>query len=185
MAPHAGTGDGQGRWLRAGAAAFLATVLLGAASPVHAGSATGSFTASALVNKNCLVTATPLNFGTYAPTGGALKVNSTINVNCTKGTLFTVALNAGTTSGTSFSQRLLKNGTSGDSDTLQYNLYTSGTYASVWGDGTAGSQTVSGTGVGVLTSVAETVYGQLVDSVANQNVSPGTYTDTITVTVTF
>jgi spore coat protein U-like protein len=31
----------------------------------------------------------------------------------------------------------------------------------------------------------QTVYGQLVDNAANQNVSPGTYSDTITVTVTF
>jgi spore coat protein U-like protein len=164
---------------------FVGALSLAVALPAVAGSGTGSIAVAAIVNKNCIVAATPLNFGTYVPKGGALKVNSTVNVNCTKGTPFTVALNVGTTPGTTFAQRLLQNGTTGDSDTLQYNLYTSTSYASIWGDGTSGTSTVAGTGVGALTSVAETVYGQLVDSVANQNVSPGTYTDTITVTVTF
>jgi len=162
-----------------------AACALGFAPLAMAGSGTGSIAVSAIVNKNCVVTATPLNFGTYVPKGGALKVNSTIDVNCTKGTPFTVALNAGTTTGTSFAQRLLQNGTSGDTDTLQYNLYTSATYGTIWGDGTSSTSTIAGTGAGTLTSVAETVYGQLVDSTANQNVSPGTYTDTITVTVAF
>jgi spore coat protein U-like protein len=170
---------------RACAVAFLAAGLLAPLGAASAGTTTGSFTVTALVNSNCLVTALPLNFGTYTPTAGPLKVNTTINVNCTLGTKFTVQLNAGTTGGTSFAQRLLRNTTAGDPDTLQYNLYTISSYGSIWGDGTSGTATVTGFGAGVLTSVPETVYGVLVDSAANQNASAGTYTDTITVTVTF
>lgn len=184
MGSAARTGRDGGR-RRAGAAALLAIVGLVAAGSAAAGTASTTFTVTTIVNKNCLVTATALNFGTYVPTGGTLRASSTINVNCTKGTPFTVALNAGTTSGTTLAQRLLQNTTTGDTDTLQYNLYTSGSYGLIWGDGSGTSQTVAGTGLGVLTSVPETVYGQLPDIPANQNVSAGTYTDTITVTVTF
>jgi len=158
---------------------------LAAASGTALAAATTTFQVSATVVKNCTVAANALSFGTYTPGGGAIKVSSTLNVNCTKTTPFTVALNAGTTTGDAFTQRLLQNQTTGDADTLQYNLYTSNTYATVWGDGTGSTATVSGTGTGIATSVAETVYGQLVDSTANQNVSPGSYTDTITVTVSF
>jgi spore coat protein U-like protein len=35
------------------------------------------------------------------------------------------------------------------------------------------------------TAVSETVYGQLVDSAANEAAPPGSYSDTITVTATY
>jgi len=185
MAPEATAGRRVGGRQRAHAVALLTACFLAAAAAAPAGTTTGSFTVTALVNSNCLVSALPLNFGTYTPNAGPLKVNTTINVNCTLGTKFTVLLNAGATAGTSFAQRLLRNSTGGNSDTLQYNLYTSGGYGSIWGDGSSGTSTVTGFGAGTLTSVQETVYGLLADSAANQNASAGTYTDTITVTVTF
>jgi spore coat protein U-like protein len=69
-------------------------------------------------------------------------------------------------------------------DTLQYNLYTSGAFATLFGDGTTGS-TMPGTGIGLATAVALTVFGSLPDSAANQAVSTGAYADTISVTVTY
>ena len=44
---------------------------------------------------------------------------------------------------------------------------------------------MAGTGAGVATANAVTVFGQLPDSAANQAAVPGSYTDTITVTVTY
>jgi spore coat protein U-like protein len=161
-----------------------AGALVAGSGAASAGTTT-TFLVSATVNKNCSIAAAPLPFGTYTPGGGVLAVNGSVNVNCTKSTGFTLALNAGTTTGDAFTQRLLQNTTSGDTDTLQYNLYTSNTYGTVWGDGTGSTKTVTGTGTGMSNTVVVPVYGQLVDSAANQNVSPGTYTDTITVTVTF
>lgn len=161
------------------AAAAAAAIVTGAGA--HAATATTTFQVSATILKACVVSATPLNFGNYTAGGGALKVNTTVNVNCTNSTPFSVALNAGTTTGGTIAQRLLANG----SNTLQYNLYTTNTYATVFGDGTGSSATVSGAGVGLLTSTPVTVYGQLPDSVTNQTAVPGTYTDTITVTVTY
>jgi spore coat protein U-like protein len=42
-----------------------------------------------------------------------------------------------------------------------------------------------GTGAGVATANTLTVYGQLLDNATNQVAVPGSYSDTITVTVTY
>jgi spore coat protein U-like protein len=70
---------------------------------------------------------------------------------------------------------------------LNYNLYTTSGDTTVWGDGTGSTLTVAGTGAGMGTpqAVAQTVYGQIPDNAANQAVSPDTFADTITATVTY
>jgi spore coat protein U-like protein len=160
-----------------------AGVLATTAGSAVAATTTTTFAVSATVNANCLVAANPMNFTTYVPNGGNIDATSTLSVRCTRNTAYTVALNAGSTTGGTLAQRLLTNGT----DTLQYNLYTTTARTTVWGDGTASTATVPGTGAGLAaaSAVTHTVYGRLVDSSANQSVSPGSYADTITVTVTY
>lgn len=143
--------------------------------------ATTTFTVTATVLKNCTVTALPLAFGVYTPGAGALAVNTTVSISCTLSTPFNTELTAGTTSGATIAQRLLSNGSG---NTLQYNLYTTSALSTPWGT-TVGTNTVAGTGAGMDTPVVQTVYGQLVDSAANQAVPPGTYSDTITVNVAY
>ena len=156
--------------------------LLGAAGSASAANpATTTFTVTANVLKNCTVSAAALTFN-YTPGTGVATNNSNITVNCTKNTAFTTALTAGTTTGTTIPQRLLNDGAAGD--TLQYNLYTTSGLTTIWGT-TVGTNTVAGTGAGMGTAVTQTVYGQVVDSAANQAVPPGTYTDTITVNVAY
>jgi spore coat protein U-like protein len=70
-------------------------------------------------------------------------------------------------------------------NTLQYNLYTTAGFAIVFGDGTGSTQTSSGVGAGVATANTLTVFGQLPDSATNQAAVPGSYSDTVTVTVTY
>ncbi len=161
-------------------ASAVGAALLGSGTAL-AVTATTTFQVQAAVQKACQVNATALNFGNYTPGSGAASGTSTVNVLCTKSTGFTVALNGGTTTGGTVAQRLMANGT----NTLQYNLFTTNTYATVWGDGTGTSTTQGGTGNGMGAAVAYTVYGQLLDNPANQNAVPGSYTDTITVTVTY
>jgi spore coat protein U-like protein len=160
-----------------------AGALTAAAGSAVAATATTTFQVTATVNANCLVSANALNFGTYAPTAGDVDMNSTLSVRCTRNTPFTVALNAGSTTGGTFAQRLMAAG----AETLQYNLYTSAARSTVWGDGTNSTATMPGTGAGLAVANAQTltVYGRLVDSVANQTVPAGSYADTITVTVTY
>jgi spore coat protein U-like protein len=161
---------------------LTAGALLGAAGSASAANpATTNFTVTATVLKNCTVSALPLAFGPYTPGAGALAVNTTVSVSCTKSTPFNTELTAGLTAGTTIAQRLLSDGAG---DTLQYNLYTTAGFGTPWGI-TIGTNTVAGVGAGMGTPVVQTVFGQLVDSVANQAVPPGAYSDTITVNVAY
>ena len=137
------------------------------------------------VDAACSVTATGVAFGTYVPSA-ASNSTGTVTVSCsaTLGLLFnwTIALNAGVNSGGSFSNRRMASGNS----YLSYQLYTDSGHTTVWGDGTSGTATVSGncliSFLGIPCSGSATVYGQIP---ALQNPSPGAYTDTITVTITY
>jgi len=142
-----------------------------------------SFTVTATVNKICTgASATNLAFGGYTPGAGTVTASSAISVKCTKTTPFTVSLSAGTTTGGTMTQRLM---TDASSNTLQYNLYTTSGLSTVFGDGTLSSQTQGGTGIGLGTAVSVGVFGQLPDNATNQNAAPGSYSDTITATITY
>ena len=161
-------------------AAVVAGVITAGAA--HAATATATFAVTATVQTTCSATATALAFPTYTPGGGAVTQTSAVNVKCTQGTPYAVALNGGATTGGTVAQRLMASGT----NTLQYQLYTTTGLAQVWGDGTGTSKTQSGTGAGLGTTNTLTVYGQIPDSAANQAAVPSTtYADTVTVTVTY
>ena len=136
---------------------------------------------TAVVQSTCSATAATLAFGNYTPGAGPLTGTSNISVKCTKNTPYTVSLNAGSTTGGTLAQRLMASG----ANTLQYNLYTTVAATTVFGDGTASTATIPGTGAGVATANTVTVFGQLPDSAANQAAVPGNYSDTILVTVTY
>ena len=161
------------------AAAVAAALFVGVSA--HAVTTTSTFQVSATVLKTCSVSAAALAFGNYTPGTGNVPGTTTVNVLCTKTTPFTVALDKGTTVGGTIAQRLMANG----ANTLQYNLYTTNAYATVFGDGTGTSVTQSGVGAGLGTAAAFTVFGQLPDNATNQAVVPGAYADTITVSVNY
>src|SRR4051794_21936461 len=115
--------------------ATMASAALFVAGTAGAAVATTTFGVTATVLKTCSVAANPLGFGNYTPSAGALAANTTVNVKCTKATPFTVTLNGGSTTGGTIAQRLMTNGT----DTLQYNLYTSAAFATLFGDGATGA----------------------------------------------
>jgi len=121
---------------------------------------------------DCTVTAGPVVFGNYNPFAlQSLDSAGTINVSCTPSSSYTLSLSTG---GGSYAQRQL----SGSGDVLYYNLYTSASRTAIWGDGSGGSGTVSGSGE----EENHTVYGRIA---AQQNVKVGSYGDSIIVTVTF
>jgi spore coat protein U-like protein len=160
-------------WLAVNAAAF-------------AGTSNSTFIVSATVQAVCQMSATAINFGTYIPGNGTtLKANSTISIQCTSGTTApTLALNAGASGGT-MANRLMVGPAAAK---LQYNLYTTSSYGTVFGDGTGGSSTVPVTvgAASFTTPVQVTVYGEFLDSAANRLAAgAGTYTDTVTATLTY
>jgi spore coat protein U domain-containing protein, fimbrial subunit CupE1/2/3/6 len=69
----------------------------------------------------------------------------------------------------------------GASDLLGYNLYTTASMSTVWGDGSAGTSTVFLSKVNRNHPVTTSVYGRIPPG---QNVSVGSYADTLTVTIT-
>ncbi len=142
--------------------------------------ATNSFQVTANVSSSCTVSGSTLNFGTgIDPIAAAVPLNaaSALSVRCTNTTPYAIALDAGVNAGgsTSFSTRKIANGV----NTLGYQLYTDSSRTTVWGNGT-GSSTSSGTGTGSTQSVS--IYGQLPSLVG---AVPGTYTDTVTVTISY
>jgi len=134
----------------------------------------------------CSVTATPLNFGNYAPASFTpLNSVGSISATCSSVTVLlqtiplTISLSAG--SSASFTLRQLRSGI----DSLSYNLYSDSSYTAVLGDGTGNTQRLSaGLQPTLASSVTKSfpVYGRIPPA---QNVSPGNYADTVIVTVTY
>jgi len=149
-------------------AAVLGLVMLGlAATPVQAATATTTFAINATVQATCSVTATPLAFGTYAPTAASANT-ATVTVTCTNTTPYTLGLNAGL-NGT-VTARAMKSG----AVLLNYGLFTDSGHTINF----VTLASVNGTGSPVVT----TVYGQVP---SGQYVAPNTYSDTITATITY
>jgi spore coat protein U-like protein len=157
---------------------FVAAATFIFVAPSEAANVQTPFTVSATVQQVCAVSATNLGFGAYdASAGPANNATSTVTVTCTPSSTYTIALNAGTTSGGTVAARLMSDGAS---HTLGYNLYSDSNHTTKWGDGTLSTSTVSGTADG--THQPYTVFGQVA---AGQFVPSGSYSDTVTATVTY
>jgi len=157
------------------AVVVLSLALAFAPSAFASNPTTTTFVVSTTVTNSCSVTATPLTF-TYSETAAA-NAQSTVSVTCTTaGADFTVALNGG--GANNVAARKMTNGTYN----LGYQLYTTNAYSTVWGDGTGTSVTQSSASVTANTAVALTVYGQIP---AGESAISGTYSDTITASVTY
>ena len=154
------------------AVAVLATPAAGIAA-----TATTTFQVTATVLSVCTVAATNLAFGNYdASSGTPNDASSTVTTTCSNTTAYTVALNAGTGSGATVALRKMTNG----ANTLNYSMYTTAGRTTVWGDGTLSTVTQAGTGNGA--GQALTVFGRVP---VGQYVTAGSYTDTVTATVTY
>ncbi|MBF5002810.1 Csu type fimbrial protein [Diaphorobacter caeni] len=143
-----------------------------------------SFTISATVLSDCQVTATAMNFNnTESIAPGAITQNSTVNARCTNSTAFNIALSpGGSPAPTNGTGRLTNAGTSlSDPDTyLNYSLFQDASFTKPWGS-QIGTNTVSSNGTGNYPATPWTVYGRI----SNVNINPGTYSDTVTVKVSY
>jgi spore coat protein U-like protein len=133
----------------------------------------GSLSISGSVSPICSVSAGSLGFGNYASAAATL-ATAAVSVNCSDGGSYAVSLG----SGSNFSTTRRMAGPSGQF--LGYELYSDSGRSVLWGDGTTLGNRVSGTGTGVAQSL--TVYGRIP---AGQNMMPGSYTDTVVVTVEY
>lgn len=135
---------------------------------------------------SCSASTTAVAFGTYNPLSASpLDGTGNVRVSCggVLGLLvpYDIALGTGAY-GSGFSPRKMASG----GNRLNYDLYTSSAYATIWGDGSGGSQDVSGSVTIVLlggTANNHAVYGRI--PAGQTAVVPGSYGDTVTVTVTY
>lgn len=158
----------------------LIAALVIASATAFAGSATSNMAVSASVSANCTISAAPMAFGAYDPivtnASTALTQSANLAVDCTNGSAATITLGQGANSGTGSTDaapiRRMANG----SNYLNYGLYSDNGDTTTWDNSTG----VSYTGTGASDSV--TVYGSIP---GGQNVSAGSYTDTVVATITF
>jgi len=143
---------------------------------LSAATSTTTMTVQMTITATCTVnSAATLNFGTVGVLASNTDQTSTIQVTCTNTTPYNIGLDVGTGSGATVAVRKLTSGGA----TVNYSLYSDTGRATVWGN-TVSTDTVAGTGNGSAQSF--TVYGRIP---AQTTPAPGTYTDTITVTVTY
>jgi spore coat protein U-like protein len=126
---------------------------------------------SATVASTCTLSATPIAFGTINLNGPAPSANSTLTINCTKGTPYSISANGGLNYANN--TRSMKN--SANTDILNYVLYiVSGTQLPV------NTSFTNGTGTGIATTL--TMYSSIPPL---QNVSAGSYSDIVTLSITY
>ena len=130
---------------------------------------------------SCSVGTTAVAFGTYVPTTQKT-ANGNVAVTCSALVIFTVSYVISMAKGNSATYTPRFMNLLGVH--LNYNLYTTAGFTSIWGDTTGGTVTVSDsyTSIGLSTTRNYTVFGQVP---ASQFVNPGTYTDAVLVTVTY
>jgi spore coat protein U-like protein len=142
------------------------------AGNAFAATATDDFTVSITIENDCTVSVTDMDFLTQNDLTASHTATSAGSVTCTGSSAWTVDFSAGGSA--DVNAREMDNGT----DQIVYNLYRDAAHVEVLGDGTGGTFQVASAGDDTFT-----VYGQ---TAANQNPkSNGTYTDSITATVTF
>lgn len=133
-----------------------------------------TFAANAVVESNCLVSAQDIDFGAHGVLSANIDALGEVSVTCTPDTDYSVSLDGGLAAGTPTARKMSKGG-----EQITYALYRDSARSQPWGD-TINTDTVSGTGSGSVQLYP--VYARVPPQTTP---SPGVYTDTIVVTVTY
>ena len=170
----------------------FATMLLSAAHlsvPAYAAASTSDMAVTASINANCTMSTTDLAFGAYDPIAANatsdLRTTATVSTTCTSGATGVVTMSQGDHflyCVNNDCHRQLANAE--ETGFLRYNIYTSASYymSNIWNNNVEEMSSVAqvlGSGV----SQDLTVYGEIPKN--QKNAPAGSYTDTITVTLTY
>jgi len=125
----------------------------------------------------CAARATGVIFDAYDPLNGHSNDTGvgSVEVECDSAANYTIALDRGINPGPAGERRMTGPG----GKPLSYNLYTDVGFYLVWGDGSSGA---SNTVAGSAARSSFPVYGRIP---ADQQVSPGNYSDRVVVTISF
>jgi spore coat protein U-like protein len=126
----------------------------------------------------CTVSATSVNFGSYNVfTGSATDSTGTVTINC-NGSVHNIVITLSKGSSSTYNARTMVKG----AEVLSYNLYRDAACTSVWGDGTGGTSTYTDANPANNSDIVITVYGRVP---AGQDVSAGSYSDTVSAVINF
>lgn len=164
-----------GSYTRIAFDAFLLGLFPPDCADVTSPSGTAPFTVTATIVSNCTVSATTLDFGATGLLSANIDSANSVTVTCTAQTPYTISLDGGTSGASDPTQRKMSKG----ADSVTYGLYRDAARTLPWGS-TIGVDTLTGIGTGL--SQSHTVYGRVPPQTTP---GPGTYTDTIVVTVTY
>lgn len=136
---------------------------------------------------SCNVSAPPLSFGSINPLSSSpTEATTSVRVACGGIASLAVSLRVDLSvgGGSGYTGRRMSNGSGGN---LAYNVYTDSAHTQIWGDGLSGTQyALAGILLNIL-GLADPIYihayGQVPGS--QTTVKPGTYTDTLSVTLTY
>jgi spore coat protein U-like protein len=173
---------GLGNWsIRVAMAVFAC---FGPAAMAQAGTATANLNVQITITASCTINAATLDFGSNAGTtlvAANIDASTTVSVTCTNGSPYSIGMDNG--ANVSGSQRRMKSG----ANFLNYNLYVDSARSNAWTTAassstcTAANSCFLGTGNGSAQSVS--IYGR-VPSIGTAPTT-GTYTDTVTMTITY
>jgi spore coat protein U domain-containing protein, fimbrial subunit CupE1/2/3/6 len=160
------------------AAAIAAVFATGSSDRVEALTATATLAVSATVSNNCTISTAALAFGSYDPivthAAAVLNGTGTVTIACTKGVVTTIELGLGANA-SGVQRRMLIAG-----EFLNYQIYSDAGRTTVWGTGVTDDLNVVAAPSRDPRSF--TAYGQVA---MGQDVSAGTYVDTVLATVNF
>ena len=134
-----------------------------------------TFTVTATVVANCTISASALTFVNYHPTGQSF-AQATLTVTCTNTVTYNIGMDHGQGTQASGYWRSM---TGPGGQQIPYIFFQDSGATKNWGS-TVGTDTEPGTGTGAAQSV--TVWGGMN---GNSYVTPGTYSDTVTSTITY
>ena len=163
--------------------AFLAAMAMAGTAyvtiaPLSAASTTTTMPVSATVTNNCTIATNPIAFGSYDPivahASADLDAAGAVTIACTKGAVTCIGMDTGVNAASS--TRRMSSG----ADFLTYELYQDSSRSTVWGN-SGGALYNSGTSPSKDARTFQ-VNGRIT---AGQDVSAGSYTDTVTATVNF
>jgi spore coat protein U-like protein len=146
-----------------------------ASCPSGAKNTSNSASVTAMVASTCRLTTTNLNFGTTGAITANVDSTAQVIPQCSNGLPYSLSLDGGLSGATDPAQRKM----SKSSEQIIYGLYRDAGRSQPWGS-TLGTDTVAGNGTGLNQSL--TIYGRVPPQTTG---SPGVYSDTIIVTVSY
>jgi spore coat protein U-like protein len=165
--------------------AAVVLALCGGAMSASAGSSNATFTVTATVVNDCVISTANIAFGNYDPTvATTTTAQGWVSAKCTSGDVVSVALSQGSNPATGSTAAVpARQMATPGTNYLPYHIYIASTGTTEWGSGTVGTNTPAAqTSTSVNTALVFTTYGAILPGV---NVPAGNYTDTVTATVTF